>query len=76
MFEGKKKNEMLVVLSATPKSHPEYNLQRNKGSTGEEVGAYLVLRSLDIRPQSMIVFVVPATTKKIKWYFKNKNNKK
>ena len=69
---------MFVVVSATPNSHPEYNLQRNTGSTGEEDGAYLFLRSSNIRPQSMFVFVVPATPQQIKqsWSWYSKKNKK
>ena len=71
---------MFVVVSATPNSHPEYNLQRNTGSTGEEDGAYLFLRSSNIRPQSMFVFVVPATPQQIKqswsWYGIQKKTKK
>ena len=69
---------MFVVMSATPNSHPEYILQRNTGSTGEEDGAYLFLRSSNIRPQSMLVFVVPATPQQIKqsWSWYSKKNKK
>ena len=76
--EKNKQNEMFVVVSATPNSHPEYNLQRNTGSTGEEDGAYLFLRSSNIRPQSMFVFVVPATPQQIKqsWSWYSKKNKK
>ena len=69
---------MFVVVSATPNSHPEYNIQRNAGSTGEEDGASLFLRSSNIRPQSMFVFVVPATPQQIKqsWSWYSKKNKK